>query len=216
MSYLACIGLRYKDAGLADIVVESGLVASGSLNGVMNGHHYNRSVRTHKLASEALQRLRFQQFLSSLTEEQSQSMSDLISRLQAAYPTPEYHNILKGQEFAKVITTYDEFVHTESLTNSNFAFWSSYINMVEELLLFTRATREGNWSLHLSAVRRMLPWYFAYNRTNYCRYLSAYYLEMCDLPKTHPDMSTKNSWQGNSVCKGKKTMASHRLNVTSQ
>ena len=77
---------------------------------------------------------------------------------------------------------------TESLSNSNFAFWSSYIEMVELFLLFTRATREGNWPLHLSAVRSMLPWFFAYNRTNYCRYLSAYYVEMLDLPKTHPDV----------------------------
>ena len=41
MSYLACIGIRYKDAGLADKIIESGLVASGSVKGVMNGHHYN-------------------------------------------------------------------------------------------------------------------------------------------------------------------------------
>ena len=72
-SYLACTGARYKDAGLADIVVESRLVASGSLNGAMNGHHYSQSVRTHKITSEALQRLRFQQFLLHLTEEQSQA-----------------------------------------------------------------------------------------------------------------------------------------------
>ena len=41
MSYLVCIGIRYKDAGLADTIIESGLVASGSVKGVMNGHHYN-------------------------------------------------------------------------------------------------------------------------------------------------------------------------------
>ena len=32
----------------------------------------------------------------------------------------------------------------------------------------------------------MLPWFSAYNCTNYACYLSAYYLEMCDLPQTHP------------------------------
>lgn len=51
MSYLACIGIRYKDAGLSDIFVESGLVASGSLAGVMNGKYYNRAVRAHKIAN---------------------------------------------------------------------------------------------------------------------------------------------------------------------
>ena len=46
MSYLACIGIRHKDAGLADIIIESGLVASGSVKGVINGHHYNRAIRS--------------------------------------------------------------------------------------------------------------------------------------------------------------------------
>ena len=188
MSYLACIGIRYKDAGLADLIIESGLVASGSVKGVMNGHHYNRAFRTHKIVSEAMQRLRFQQFLDSLSEEDSQAIFNLITRLQAAYPSSEYCKIVEGSEFMKMMTMYDEFISAESLLNSNFAFWSSYIEMVELLLLFTRATREGNWQLHLSAVRSMLPWYFAYNRTNYCRYLPAYYVEMLDLPNTHPDV----------------------------
>ena len=67
-------------------------MASGSLVGVMHGQHYNRSVQTHKMTSETLQRLRFQQFLLHLTEEQSSSFSNLtcISSLQAPYPTPEY------------------------------------------------------------------------------------------------------------------------------
>ena len=90
-----------------------------------------------------------------------------------------------------MITTFNEFIRVESLKKSNFAFWSSYIKMVEELLLFTRATREVNWPLHLSSVPSMLPWNFAYNRTNYCIYLSAYYLEMCERPKTHPDVHEK-------------------------
>ena len=49
MSYLACIGIRYKDAGLADIIIESGLVACGSVKGAMNVHHYSRAFRTHKI-----------------------------------------------------------------------------------------------------------------------------------------------------------------------
>ena len=39
-----------------------------------------------------------------------------------------------------------------------FAFWSSYLEMVEDILLFIRATREGNWSLHFASVRALLPW----------------------------------------------------------
>ena len=66
------------------------------------------------------------------------------------------------------------------------AFWNSYVDLVCLLLQFTRATREGNWVLHLVSVHEMLPWVFAYNRTKYARYLSVYCCEMTNLPQTHP------------------------------
>ena len=93
--YLACIGIRYKDAGLADIIIKSGLVASGSVKEVMNGHHYNRAFRSHKIVRKAMQRLRFQQFLDSLSEEDSQVISGLITKLQAAYHYPSIAKSLR-------------------------------------------------------------------------------------------------------------------------
>ena len=66
-------------------------------------------------------------------------------------------------------------------------FWRSYLEMVPLLLTFIRATREGNWSLHLECIREMLPWYFAYDHLNYARYLPVYLLHMIQLPETHPE-----------------------------
>ena len=40
---------------------------------------------------------------------------------------------------------------------------------------------------HLSSIRLMIPWCFAYDRISYARYLSAYYAEMSNLPTEHPD-----------------------------
>ena len=39
----------FGDAGLADVLVESGIVGAGSVTGVIEGRHYNRAVRTHKV-----------------------------------------------------------------------------------------------------------------------------------------------------------------------
>jgi hypothetical protein len=39
----------------------------------------------------------------------------------------------------------------------------------DSLLEFVRATRVGDFNLHLAAVRHMLPWYFAYDRQNHSR-----------------------------------------------
>ena len=88
--------------------------------------------------------------------------------------------------FFYVSFRYQSFIDEESKRSKTFQFWSSYINMIGMLLSFIRATRTTNWSLHLSSVRRMLPWFFAYDRINYARYLTVYWLEMMSLERTHP------------------------------
>ena len=69
------------------------------------------------------------------------------------------------------------------------AYWMSYIDMVENIILdLLHGSHEGNWNLHLNAIRCMIPWYFAYDKVNYARYLSAYYAEMINLSEKKPDV----------------------------
>ena len=45
------------------------------------------------------------------------------------------------------------------------AYWMSYIDMVENVLLaLLRDSHEGNWNLHLTTIRSMIPWCFAYDK----------------------------------------------------
>ena len=67
-------------------------------------------------------------------------------------------------------------------------FWMSYIQLVDILLALFRASRDGNWHLHLHAIRQMIPWCFAYDKVNYARYLPAYYAQVISLEKEHPDV----------------------------
>ena len=83
MTALACIGKRFRDAGLQDIFIESEIVASGSVNGVMNGHHYNRSIRCHKIIAEALHFLRWKSFSETLSEKDAKQYEDLLKCLQS-------------------------------------------------------------------------------------------------------------------------------------
>lgn len=50
-AFTAAIGKRFADAGLADILIESDIVATGSVSGVLEEIHYNRAVRMHKAGS---------------------------------------------------------------------------------------------------------------------------------------------------------------------
>ena len=56
-TFLAVIGKGFQDVGLRDVCVESGLIADGSLAGVLEGRSYNRANQFHKLMFDALNRL---------------------------------------------------------------------------------------------------------------------------------------------------------------
>ena len=56
------IGKRFGDGGLRNLVVESEVLAAGSVASVLDGKHYNRGMRVHKVVWEALSRLRWRQF----------------------------------------------------------------------------------------------------------------------------------------------------------
>ena len=58
--------------------------------------------------------------------------------------------------------------------------------------LYFKATREGDWDLHLSTMRTMLTWFFACDRVNYSRYGTAYWLEMTKLKETNPGSNTSS------------------------
>ena len=60
------LGKRFEDSGLADILLEAGTVAQGSLPWVMKGRHYNRSVRVIKIMVEALRRKLLSTFMGTL------------------------------------------------------------------------------------------------------------------------------------------------------
>ena len=59
---LAIIGKRFADAGLADLLIESGVLGPSTVCSVLSGKHYNRGVRAHKAAMEALFRTLWRKF----------------------------------------------------------------------------------------------------------------------------------------------------------
>ncbi|KAG1693954.1 A disintegrin and metalloproteinase with thrombospondin motifs adt-1 [Nymphon striatum] len=80
---LSIIGKLFRDAGLRDLAVESGVIAEGSIDKVLDGKQYNRGVRLHKLIYEALMRLvyglRHPVYINDVTNLQSLSESDSFS-----------------------------------------------------------------------------------------------------------------------------------------
>ena len=52
--YVGVIGKKISDAGLRDFIVQSDVLAEGSVDKVLSGKMHNRTVRVHKLVYEGL------------------------------------------------------------------------------------------------------------------------------------------------------------------
>ena len=70
------------------------------------------------------------------------------------------------------------FAATLVVENPNAEFWWDYMAMVSILLCFTQAQRDGSWDFHLYVFKRMLPFLFRYDHTNYARWVTVYLAEM--------------------------------------
>ena len=155
---------------------------------------------------EALNRLawnEFQRWIEERHEDKKPRVDDLMKGLKQLIDStcePEFKDVMSSPLFEEVSQLFLSYSNHLRHSNGKLSkFWMSYVEMVEALLGLIRATREGNWSMHLSSVREAVPWCFAYDNVNYARYLSAYLSEMSHLPEEHPDASKYVSSGGLSV-----------------
>ncbi len=75
-----------------------------------------------------------------------------------------------------------------------------FITPVLIMHMFVRAEREGNWSLHIHAMERMVPYFFAAGHWNYARFITWHLIDMQhDLPE-----EIRESYEhGEHVCRHK-------------
>ncbi|XP_030267556.1 uncharacterized protein LOC115578638 [Sparus aurata] len=151
---------------------------------------------TVQYISEALMRLAWEEF-TPWVEKNAPERSEMIKSFleDVKVMTSELNqekmtNLLQSPLSAELITLWTDFLeHLHHNNGELSAFWMPYIDMVEDVVLgLLRASREGDWELHLHAIRTMIPWCFAYDKMNYARYLSPYFAQMTNLPEKYPSV----------------------------
>ena len=215
-NFLKAIGQHFENAGLQDIWTDSGLFAANSTEAMLNGKAYYRSVRGHLLTYEALWRIKWEKFTQWLMDTNNcipdlhlTEIHCLFDRKPKRYDNEIFCAVEKLMEelqhpvVSELLWKFDNTFNEES----NFKFWNQYISMVQTLLNFIRANRDGNWQLHLESFAEMLPWMTIYDHTNYARWGPVYMTDMKNLHKTAPEV-LKEFEMGNFVVK----RSSHQFN----
>ena len=175
---LSTIGKRFRSAGLRYRVVESGIIAKGSITSVLEGRHYNRGVRFCKLVYEALLRLARTGFCSWFEEYHGRDVRHIrgkikdVRTLHDGVWQDKLEFVLENASVSVILTHFlqclDELHNTRGQLAS---FWTSFLDLAGILLDLIRASREGNWPLYISGINRIIPWCFAYDKLNYARYI---------------------------------------------
>ena len=191
MTFLAVMASRFKDAGLKDLVIQSALVAEGSVDTMFSGSRaYKRAVRVYKILYEAFSRLLLEKF----KKEHPKTVNTLYDSIGAE--VENYMDVVSSQEMQEYSNELLSFKERLAGKGNLPTFWLTFLEMCELLFNIIFATRSGNWSLYLVSLRQALPWLFAYDRPNYSRYLTAHYQDLKhledDFPEIHSEFENGN------------------------
>ena len=192
MMLLGVIDTRFSDAGLRELPIESDAIAEGSIERVLNGKNYNRSLRLHKIFYEALMILLLNSFENSLSDDNAELLArqkTLIEELKLDISPVGYTNLLQHDDFKTWHKAFQVFVTNLREKGSDLVkFWLSYLEICELVLNLIYATRTRNWTPYLSCIEEVIPWCFAYDHQNYAKYLIPFLNDMLRLPSSMPEV----------------------------
>ena len=173
--------------GLKEAWIESGIIGPGAADAVLEGNKYKRGMRKlHKITVQALWHMILLDLVKFCEESNSNFHAQLMHHLTDCYSFGDFWD---GN------ATLNDFITQRGEENVNFSYWWSYVEMVETLLQFTRAERDGIWYLHVPLT--MLPYFIRYDHHSYGKWGTTYLTDMMQLPKPVLD----EFQQGNFVVK---------------
>jgi len=124
MNFLSIIGEHLKGSGLLEAWVEAGKLGACSAEKAMAGKAYNKAIRAHKLAYQALWQI---------------VLAQVNKYVQQHAPEVHYQITEKQSDDVEVSNV----ITDKTARNVNFHYWWNYIEMINIFLMFTRAQRES-------------------------------------------------------------------------
>ena len=179
MMYMHILSKWFSDAGLRDVLIQSGTIAERSIDKALSGKMYNRGIREYKLMYEAIMR---------------KVVLDHVETGEDIYYQANWLDDLDLETFWQescLQEKYNQFLDSRKKLNNGEPlqkFWMSFLEMVKLFLSTIYSTRHADWELLLECIRRILPYTFAFDHINYARYFSVMLGDMLQLPNDFPDV----------------------------
>lgn len=188
-AYFRALGYMLEGSGGDHVLVESGVLALGSLNGFLKGTFYNRCKRLHVMLAAALREKHMEAFIkySGFNDDHLvQKCEDLFSE-----HTPEnLSNFESSEEVQLFMSQYERFVNEtlDTKHGTTAKFWLQYCEYVEIYLMFCRAVKSNDLSLFIYSLEQMIPLFVAAGLHNYAKWITLYNLNLINMDHSHPGL----------------------------
>jgi len=180
-SALKSIGSYVEGSGIDQLWVETGMFSPTTVRQVLEGKHLYRAMEAHMVTLMALYFIFFQTLWANAPEdktgieEASAELNEEFRNWKASSRLPEAHaKLVSALEKSSILwkmEKYDE--HASGMAR----FLRNYVKQFECILHFVRASRQGQWDLHLAAHEELAKYFFAHDHLNYARLSPVYVAE---------------------------------------
>lgn len=159
-------------------MVESGLLANGSVNGFLDGKHFNRCKRLHRLVALGLEILHFKSFLEMSNTSVRDDMIKELHRLQNCKMSSFdiEHEELKELINNKITVFINNEVSMASMERLNNFILFILISLIIIIITYklSRSIRFGDFELYKSVLSKITNLFFICNQQNYARWTVKY------------------------------------------
>lgn len=192
-AYFKMLGKKLDGAGFGDILLEAGLISSGSLQGVLSGKHYERALSCHKIMLESLERLLLERYLEIRGEDSSFPTLSEDSMVQlhttsCCFSKETFTELQHDETITNFMTEYEQF--RDRVREGDFGptaqFWLSYIDHVWLVLALLEAVKVNNFLLYAQTISQMSDLFFSFDGQNYARYLTFFSVFLSNIDLSHP------------------------------
>lgn len=190
-SALKAIGRYIECSGIDQLWVEAGMYSPTTVRQIIEGKHLYRAMEAHMVTLITLYSLLIPALWDSGFDgkpEIEKAASDVnvsAKNIQEPFQIKEAHvKMVAAIEQVGLLTNLN---HIDEHLRGMHSFLRNYMKQFECILRHIRASRQGEWRLHLAAQEELCKYFFAHDHLNYARLSPLYCAEMRKLETSDHD-----------------------------
>lgn len=186
-AYMKMLAKKMKGSGFSDILIESGLMSSGSMVSVLSGKGYSRAMNCHKSLLEGLERLLMTKFLDSEENEVVGRVKQQIL-IHKTKPNCDLKSLVADEDVRSLMSKYNQYRREVKggIIGVTAKLWLLYMDHVWLILSLLHAVKTNNYLEYAYCMTLLPDLFFAFGGQNYARYLTYFGVFLANIDHSHP------------------------------